>query len=131
MQELRNELKEIRRREAVAAAAEVAAQASAGVVVARLDGHDADGLRQIALAVRDHKGVDAVVLIGTPDGGSVSLVAAVTPESGRHAGDLIADAAKAVKGGGGRNADLAIAGGKDVSGIDTAVALARTAAGGA
>ena len=131
VKELRNELKEIRRREAVAAAAEVAAQASAGVVVARLDGHDADGLRQIALAVRDHKGVDAVVLIGTPDGGSVSLVAAVTPESGRHAGDLIADAAKAVKGGGGRNADLAIAGGKDVSGIDTAVALARTAAGGA
>jgi alanyl-tRNA synthetase len=56
-------------------------------------------------------------------------VAATDPASGLNAGELLADAATAVKGGGGRNPELAVAGGKDPSAIDTALSLARQAAG--
>ena len=61
--------------------------------------------------------------------GGVALVAAVTPDSGLNASELIADAAKAVKGGGGKSADLAVAGGKEPAALDDALALARAAAG--
>ena len=64
-----------------------------------------------------------------PTSGGVALVAAVTPDSGLNASELIADAAKAVKGGGGKSADLAVAGGKDPAALDDALALARAAAG--
>jgi len=127
--DLRSELRELKRKAAVATAAELAANAEDGVVVARLDGHDADGLRQVAMAVREHAGITAAILVGTPDGKSVSLVAAADTSAGRNAGELIADAARAVKGGGGRNADIAVAGGKDPAGIDDAIAAARQAAG--
>jgi alanyl-tRNA synthetase len=68
------------------------------------------------------------VLGSAPDGGGVALVAAVTPDSGFHASALIADAGKAVKGGGGKSADLAVAGGKDPGALDDALDLARAAA---
>ena len=47
-----------------------------GVVVARVDGLDRDGVRDLAVAVRD-KGARAVVVIGAPEGGGVAAVAAV------------------------------------------------------
>ena len=81
------------------------------------------------MAVRDVPEVRAVVLGSAPDGGGVAIVAAVRPESGLHASELIADAARAVKGGTGKNAELAVAGGKDPSALDDALGLARTAAG--
>jgi alanyl-tRNA synthetase len=129
LKDLRAELREFKRRAALAAAAELADTADNGVVVARVDGHVADDLRQMAIAVRDRPDITAVVLIGSPDGSSVSLVAAADTAAGRNAGELIADAARAVKGGGGKNADLAVAGGKDPAGIDEALQLARAAAG--
>ena len=63
-------------------------------------------------------------LSGTQD----ALVAAVAPDSGVEAAGLIRDAAKAVGGGGGGKGDVATAGGKDRSGIDEALRLAREAA---
>ena len=57
-------------------------------------------------------------------------MAAVTADSGLVAGDLIRDAAKAVKGGGGGGkGDVAVAGGKDPGGVDQALVIARAAAG--
>ena len=44
-----------------------------------------------------------------------------------HAGDLIAEAAKIVKGGGGADPDIAIAGGKDPSRLDEALEARRAA----
>jgi len=80
--------------------------------------------------VRQQNGVRAAVLIGATDTGGAALVAAVSPGSGLVAGDLIREAAAAVKGGGGGGkGDVAVAGGKDPSGIDEALARARTAAG--
>jgi alanyl-tRNA synthetase len=129
LKDLRSELREFKRRAAVSAAVELADAAEDGVVVARVDGHVGDDLRQMAIAVRERPGITAVVLIGSPDGSSVSLVAAADTLAGRNAAELIADAARAVKGGGGKNAELAVAGGKDPAGIDEALRLARAAAG--
>jgi len=55
-------------------------------------------------------------------------VAAVDPKSGRVAGDLIKDAARAVGGGGGGKGDVATAGGKKPEGLDEALRLALEAA---
>jgi len=129
LKELRNEVRKLRRQAASSQAVELVGAADDGVVVARVDGQVPDDLRQLAIEVRSREGIRAVVLIGSPDGTSVSLVAAVTPESGLDASALLADAARAVKGGGGRNPELAVAGGRDPGGIDDALALARSAAG--
>jgi alanyl-tRNA synthetase len=59
----------------------------------------------------------------------VALVAAVAKDSGFNASQLIADAARAVGGGGGKSPDIAIAGGRDASQLDVALDLARAAAG--
>ena len=126
---LRDEVKALKRQTATGQAGALAASAVDGVVVARVDGLDRDGLRDLAVAVRDTDGVRAVVIIGEPDGGGVGLVAAVTPDSGLNAGELIADAAKTVGGGGGKAPDLAVAGGRDPAKIDDALDQARDAAG--
>ena len=110
----------------------LAAQASDGVVVARRDGLAPDELRDLALAVRERPGVRAVVLGSAPEKGGVSLVAAVTKDSGLHAGELLVDAARTVGGGGRRDQpDFAMAGGKDPSKLDDALAQAAAAAGAA
>ena len=49
-------------------------------------------------------------------------------DSGLHASELIADAARTVEGGTGKNAELAMAGGKDPSALDEALDQVRAAA---
>src|SRR5690606_11346448 len=100
-----------------------------GVVVARVDDLERDDLRELAVAVRDRPGVRAAVLGGAPPGGGVAIASAVASDSGLNAADLIRDAAKAVKGGGGKGADLAVAGGRDPEALDEALDLVRAAAG--
>ena len=126
---LRDELKALRAVAAGAGAGVLAAEAVDGVVVARRDDVDRDALRDLALAVRDQPGVRAVVLGGAPAGGGVALVAAVDKGSGLVASELIAQAARAVGGGGGKDPVVATAGGRDPSKLDEALALARSAAG--
>jgi alanyl-tRNA synthetase len=126
---LRDEVKALRRDVATGRSAELAAGAIDGVVVAQVDGIDRDGLRDLAIAVRDVAGIRAVVLGSAPDGGGAALVSAVSDDSGFNAAALIADAAKAIKGGGGKDPRLAVAGGKDPSGLVEALAHARAAAG--
>ncbi len=126
---MRDEVAELRRAAATGQAAALASGAENGIVIARVDGVDRDGLKDLAVAVRDRDGVNAVVLGAAPEGGGAALVAATRPESGLEAGALIADAAKAIKGGGGRGPDLAQAGGKDPEGLDEALRVAREAAG--
>ena len=64
-----------------------------------------------------------------PEGGGAALVAAVTPDSGLDASDLLEEAKKLIKGGGGKDPLLAVAGGKDADGIDAALDSVRAAAG--
>jgi len=96
--------------------------------VARVDGTTRDDLRDLALAVRDQPGVRGVVLGGAPEGGGAALVAAVAKGSGLVASDLIATAARTVGGGGGKNPDVALAGGRDPSRLDEALDQARAVA---
>ncbi len=100
-----------------------------GVVVERLDGLERDTLRDIALALRDQSGLRAVVLATAPEGGGAAMVAAVTPDSGLDASALLEDAKKLIKGGGGKDPVLAVAGGKDAGAIDAALDAVRAAAG--
>jgi len=123
---LQDEIKQLRSQAAAGRANELAGQATDGALVARVDGLAQGDLRELALAVRQ-AGVDAVVLIGLTDTGGVALVAAVNKASGANAGDLVKDAARAVGGGGGGKGDIAVAGGKDPTGLDAALAAARTA----
>ncbi|MBT5140303.1 MAG: alanine--tRNA ligase [Acidimicrobiaceae bacterium] len=127
--ELRSELARLKQQMAVGQAPTLASQAIDGVVVARVEGVERDGLRDLAVSVRDQPDVHAVVLGAGFDVGGVGLVAAVTPESALNAGALIEDAKKTVGGGGKPSADLAVAGGKHLEKLDDALDQARAAAG--
>jgi len=132
----RQEAKELARLRQASLAAEAAAlaeQAVDGVVAVRRDGLSADQLRELATTARQRRSLDLVVVGGSPDGQKVALAAA---SDGRvHAGELVKELAALVGGGGGGSAEVAVAGGRDVAKLATALAqvqtLARRAADGA
>ena len=70
-----------------------------------------------------------MVLGATPGGKGVAIVGAVDTSAGHDAGALIADAARLVGGGGGKGADLAVAGGRDPERLDEALDLVRSRVG--
>ena len=126
---LRTEMARLHRQIASGWAGELAAAAVDGVVVARVDGIDRNGLRDLALSIRDREGVEAVVLgTGTGTGGA-ALVAAATETGPFDAGRLIAEAKQTIGGGGRATAELAVAGGKHASRLEQALDQARAAAG--
>ncbi len=82
-----------------------------------IDGADTEGLRTLALDVRNRLGTGvAVVGSRTPDGKAL-LVAAVTPDLVERvpARDVLQPGARLVGGGGGGKGDVAQAGGRDGS----------------
>jgi alanyl-tRNA synthetase len=127
---LHGEVRALRATAARARAGELAAEAIDGVVVARIDGLSRDELRDLALAIRSRDGVRAVVLGGAPEGegggGGAAIMAAIRPDAGLHAGEMIADAARLIQGGAGRAPEFAQAGGKDPSRLDEALDLVRS-----
>jgi alanyl-tRNA synthetase len=127
--ELEAELKKLRAEATKARAKTLVETAVDGMVITRLDGVAANDLRDLALQVRNSEGINAVVILGTPDGNSVSLVSVTRKGGSLQASDLIAGAAKIVGGGGGKGADMAMAGGRDASKIDEALADVRRVAG--
>ena len=129
IKELRDEIRDLRRQAARGRSGELVSTAVDGVVVARVDGLPRDELRDLAVAVRDHPGIRAVVLGSAPDGGGVAIASAVSADSGLHASQLIAEAARTVGGGAGKAADVAMAGGKDATRLDEALDQVRAAAG--
>ena len=128
---LEAEVRNLKAATARADAPALASDAVDGIVVARRDGFVQDQLRDLAVAVRDQSGIRAVVLGGSPEPGKVALVAAVNRarEATLHADALLADASKLVQGGGSKNPDLSMAGGRNVEAIDDALNAARAAAG--
>ena len=109
--------------EAEATALAEAAAADGGMVVARRDKVEPDDLRTLAQAVLRHDGVRAVVLGGSPDGSKAAIVAATggTPDATQFVRTL----GKMVGGGGGGSPEVAVAGGKDPSQIEAALAEAQ------
>jgi alanyl-tRNA synthetase len=119
------ELSRLRQQSSDAEARTLAEEAAAdsGVVVARRDNVDPDALRSLAQAVLRHDGVRAVVLGGSPDGTKVAIAAATGGEP--DATQLVRQLGKMVGGGGGGSAEVALAGGKDPSQIEAALAEAQ------
>jgi alanyl-tRNA synthetase len=124
-----DEVRQLRSRLATGRAAEMAASASGGIVVERVDGLEPDAVRELAVAIRQQPGVRVAVIGSITASGGVSLAAAVAPDAGISAGSLLKDAARAVGGGGGGKGDVATAGGKNPAGLDEALGIARAAAG--
>jgi len=117
-------LEQARSKELLAEAGALIASAVDGAVVARRDGLVPDQLRDLAQAVRSQGGLRVVVLGGSPDGAKAS-VAVAADGTGAHAGHLVKQIAPLLGGGGGGRPELAVAGGKDPSGIDGALDEAR------
>jgi alanyl-tRNA synthetase len=92
-----------------------------GRVVGRRDGLETAELRDLAIAVRDHPGVEAVGLAGVTGPERVALVVAARKGSGIDARAAAVLAAAAVGGSGGGTPELATAGGRNVAGIEEAL----------
>ena len=90
------------------------------VVAAEVEKVDRDGLRQLVDSLRQKLG-SGVIALGMPDDGKVALIVAVTQDltAKVHAGKLIQALAKQVGGSGGGRPDLAEAGGKDTSALNS------------
>jgi alanyl-tRNA synthetase len=130
--EMEARLAKSRAQDLVAGAREVA---GIPVVVNRLDGLDAEGLRTVVDSVRERLG-SGVIVLGAVTNNTTNLVSAVTKDlTGRvPANKLIQQVAKVVGGGGGGRPDLAQAGGKNPAELDRALAgvydlVARAASG--
>jgi alanyl-tRNA synthetase len=130
VKQLESELGKLRRGDRAAVVEGLAAKAEpvgdATLVVSAVPGEDVNGVRELALALRDgmeRQGPGAVVL-GTADDGA-KLVAALTTslvDRGVTARALLEPAAKAIGGGaGGGKPHLAIAGGRDADALEQAL----------
>ena len=97
-----------------------------GVLASRVDVPNRDALLAMADGLRDQLGTVAVALLAAVLDGKPALLVMATDaavkQHGLKAGDLINDAAHHVGGRGGGRPTLAQAGGKDVGGIDAALA---------
>jgi len=92
------------------------------VLAAKVSGFDRDALRQMIDTLRQKLGSGVVVLFSVEDG-KVALITGVTKDltSRLHAGKIVQELAKRVGGSGGGRPDLAEAGGKDTSAVESAL----------
>ena len=84
-------------------------------VLGRLDGYGGDALRSVALELQ-RRGRRLVVLVGEAEEDKVALV--VATDGGLDAVEIVKELAALVGGGGGGSARLAVAGGRDATGIE-------------
>jgi alanyl-tRNA synthetase len=92
------------------------------VLAAKVAGTDRDGLRQMVDTLRQKLG-SGVVVLAAADDGKVALITGVTKDliPRLHAGKIVQELAKLVGGSGGGRPDLAEAGGKDTSAVESAL----------
>jgi alanyl-tRNA synthetase len=92
------------------------------VLGAKVAGVDREGLRQMVDNLRQKLGSGVVILFSADDG-KVAIIAGVTKDltSRVQAGKIVQELAKLVGGSGGGRPDLAEAGGKDTSAVDSAL----------
>jgi alanyl-tRNA synthetase len=90
------------------------------VVTAKVENADRDALRQMVDTLRQKLGSGVVVLASAEDG-KVTIITAVTKDliPRLHAGKIVQELARMVGGAGGGRPDLAEAGGKDTSAIES------------
>ena len=93
------------------------------VLTAKIQKADMNTLRNMADDLKEKLG-SGVIVLGSPVGGKVNLIAAVTKDlvdKGFHAGKLIKEVAAICEGGGGGRPDMAQAGGKNPNKLDSAL----------
>lgn len=98
------------------------------LLIARIDGVDAGGMRHMWDIVRRRMATPGAVVFAGDNKGTPLLMAAGTDESiaaGFDAGKAIKQISPHIKGGGGGKPTMAQAGGKSVEGIDAALEAAR------
>ena len=115
---------ELRRQLAASAAGDLIDDAVDNKLVAEVASGTRDEVRDLAVSLRD-KGLDAVVLFSSPGGKGVAVASATKVGGDLNAGELIGEAMKLLGGGGGKGADLATAGGRNVEAIGDAIANVR------
>jgi alanyl-tRNA synthetase len=130
IKQLESELGKLRKGDRAALVASLADQATrvdgVALVLSTVPGEDADGLRELAQALRsrlERDGAGAAVL-GNGEGGRALLVAACTPslvERGVTAPALLEPAARTVGGGTGGKPILAFAGGRNAGALSDAL----------
>ncbi|MFT5261344.1 MAG: alanyl-tRNA synthetase [Polaribacter sp.] len=85
---------------------------------------DSKALKSLAFQLKDEIG-DAVIVFGVEVNDKPQVMVAIsenlTKEKGLHAGNMVRELAKEIKGGGGGQPFFATAGGKDASGLDRAM----------
>ena len=101
-----------------------------GIKLVTLDGvRIPDVVKNVAFAVRATSPESTAFLAATSDMGGKPLLTAMFTndlvESGHNASQLVREAAKAIKGGGGGQPGFAQAGGKDADGLATALGIMR------
>jgi alanyl-tRNA synthetase len=103
----------------------------AAIVAATIDGADRDGLKALALDLRNRVGSGVIVLGATTPDGKAQLVAAVSADlagRGLDASAVLRPGARVVGGGAGGRGDVAQAGGRDGSRLREALDAVRRAA---
>ena len=89
----------------------------------------ADVARSLADSIRA-SGPDTVAVLAVTDGAKLNFIAVAGPDAvkaGAHAGKLVSAVAAVTGGRGGGRPDSAMAGGRDISAADAALASAQTA----
>jgi alanyl-tRNA synthetase len=108
--------------------AQVETRGETTVLVARIEVPNADALKSLAYQLKEPL-TSGYIVLGTVLNGKPQLAVILTDDlvaKGLHAGNIVKDLAKEVKGGGGGQPFFATAGGSDVSGLDAALAKAKT-----
>lgn len=98
------------------------------VFICRKDGLDSGGMRNMWDVVRERMPRPGACVLASDHEGTPLLLAAGTDqaiEAGFNAGAIIKTISREIKGGGGGKPSMAQAGGKDVAGLDAALAAAR------
>jgi len=97
-------------------------------IAANLPLGDAKAIKTLAYQLEKELG-NALIVFGAEVNGKPQLTVAIseqlTKEKSLHAGNIIRELAKEIKGGGGGQAFFATAGGSDINGLDSAIANAR------
>ncbi len=98
-------------------------------IVSRLPLNDSKAIKTLAYQLEKEIG-DALIVFGAEVNGKPQLMVAISENLTKsneklHAGNMIRELAKEIKGGGGGQAFFATAGGSDASGLDNALAKAK------
>ena len=97
-------------------------------IIARVEVANADALKSLAYQLKESL-TTCYIVLGTVLSGKPQLAVMLSEDlvaQGKHAGNIVKDLAKEVKGGGGGQPFFATAGGSDASGLDAALAKAKT-----